>query len=250
MADDATSVTRADRMSGTSEETMDEALAPPTGRALGYGKVAVLVAAFAFLAGTVGWAIGQKDKDPLSAVDVGFMQDMGYHHSQAVQMSIILLGKEDIGVSLQQFAIEIIVSQQADRGMFDATLDRFGHATSPGDKAMGWMGPAVPLDSMEGLASDAQMAELQKATGDDAAALWIALMSEHHLGGVHMADYAARHGHDRTTRNIARAMVKVQLGEVLDIQRFRVNEKLPIPDGFTDPLEDQRMHPLSLTDGG
>ena len=72
----------------------------PTGRALGYGKVAVLVAAFAFLAGTVGWAIGQKDKDPLSAVDVGFMQDMGYHHSQAVQMSIILLGKAGWAVQL------------------------------------------------------------------------------------------------------------------------------------------------------
>lgn len=236
---DETSVNEPGDLSGTGD---DGALPRP---GLPYAKVAVLVAAVAFLAAAVGWAVGQRDDDPLSATDVGFMQDMGYHHAQATELSIMLLGKDGIDPALEQFAIEIIVSQQADRGMFDATLDRFGHATTPGETAMGWMGPAIPLDQMEGLATDEQLAQLKAAKGDDAAALWIALMSEHHLGGVHMADWEARHGSDRTTRNIAKAMVTVQLGEILDIQRYRTRADLPIPEGFTDPLKDQRMHPLS-----
>jgi uncharacterized protein (DUF305 family) len=213
-------------------------------------RLLVLLAAVAFLGGAVGWAVSERGRDPLSSTDVGFMQDMGFHHAQAVELSLLLAGKDDVDGSLKNFAYEIIISQQADRGMFNATLDRFGYASDPGDTVMAWMGPGIPIDKMEGLATAAQMADLKAATGKDAEALWIALMSEHHLGGVHMADWEARHGHDRTTRNIAKAMVTVQLGEIADLQRYRSRTGLPIPEGFSDPLKDQRMHPLSTTDGG
>jgi uncharacterized protein (DUF305 family) len=100
---------------------------------------------------------------------------------------------------------------------------------------------------MEGLATDAQIAELRQAKGRDAAALWIALMSEHHLGGIHMADWAARHGKDRTTRNVALATVRNQRAEIMDLSRYRTRHNLPIPKGFSDPLKDQRLTPLSFT---
>lgn len=214
-------------------------------------RILVLVVAIAFTAAAVGFAVGEQRgaADPLSGTDVGFMQDMGFHHEQAIEMSLLLMAKDGIDPSLQDYAREILMEQQFELGFFNATLDREGHTTDPGPTAMEWMdGPGVPLEDMDGLASPAQLAELRDAEGAEAEALWIALMSEHHLGGLHMADHEARHGKDRTVRNLARAMVKTQHGEVIDLARARSSADLPIPEGFTDPLEDQRLSPQTWID--
>lgn len=244
-------------MSVTTPEPPAAESAPPPGpaaarRRLGGGfgplswpRVLVLVVAVAFLAGSVGWAVGQRDRDPLSSTDVGFLQDMGFHHLQAVQLSLILLNKEDVDPDLKRYAEEILVSQRYEQGIFNALLDRFGHPIEPGDEVMGWMGPPLPRDQMEGLATEEQVQQLQDAGGAEAEALWIALMSEHHLGGLHMADEAARHGSDGAVVSIAKSMVRTQRGEVIDLSRYRTAHDLPIPEGFGDPARDQRLNPLS-----
>lgn len=209
-------------------------------------RVVALLVAVAFLAGAIGWSAGHRDQDPLSSTDVGFLQDMGYHHEQAVQMSLILLYKDDVDPDLQSYAQEIVVGQRYEQGLFNAILDRFGHSSESGPQAMGWMGHPRPRDSMEGLASEDQITELRGADGEDAEVLWIALMTNHHLGGLDMADWEARHGRDAASRNIAKAMVRSQRGEVIDLNRFRTRHDLPIPAGFSDPLRDQRLRPLSL----
>ncbi|MEZ5139785.1 MAG: DUF305 domain-containing protein [Acidimicrobiales bacterium] len=234
------------------EEGVGEAPPAPGGRrGLSSLQIAVLVAAIAFLGAAVGFVVGQRSEaDPLSATDVGYLQDMGYHHEQAVQMSLLLLDKDGIDRTLRSFAQEIIVDQRYEQGVFVATLDRFGHDTSAGDTVMGWMGEAQPIEDMVGIATDAQIEELRAAEGTEAEALWIALMSEHHLAGLHMADWEARHGSDRTVVNLAKATVKNQRSEVLDIARYRRSHDIPIPDGFDDPTQDQRLNPLSFTDPG
>lgn len=210
-------------------------------------RLVVLLIAVSFLAGAVGFAIAERGSDPLSTTDVGFMQDMGYHHEQAVQMSILLIDKDDVDPDLKDYAMEILVGQRYEMGLMNGIVDRFGYSFEPDQVAMEWMGAPLPLDEMEGLASDAEMAELRDAEGADAEALWLSLMSEHHLGGLHMADWEARHGGDETTRNIARAMVYTQRGEVIDLQRYRTSHDLPLAEGFSDPLKDQRLNPLSFT---
>ena len=230
---------------GGGEPTVTDT-APPRG--LSAVKVVALVVAFMFLGGAIGWALAQDDGDPFSAVDVGFMQDMGYHHIQAVEMSVAVLIKDSVGDEIKHFAQEITITQQYERGLFNAMLDRFGHPSMPESEAMGWMGPPVPLDDMMGLATEEQMDQLREAEGVEADALWIALMTEHHLGGLHMADYAARHGQDEAVSNIARNMVRVQRAEILDLERYRRLAGLPFPEGFGDPMGDQRLNPLSLQD--
>ena len=211
------------------------------------GRVLILVAAMAFLAGAVGYAVGARSDDPLNATDVSFIQDMGYHHEQAVQMSILLLGKDGVDRDLKSYATEILVGQRYEIGLMNATVDRFGYPYEPGTTAMGWMGMAVPLDQMPGLATDAQMAQLRAATGSRAAALFISLMSEHHLAGITMADAEVARGKDQTTVNMARGMVATQRGEVIDLDRYRRTHDLPLVAGFTDPLQDSRLNPPSLT---
>jgi uncharacterized protein (DUF305 family) len=237
-----------DEPAGGAEEVGDAA--PPRQRWLSTGQVIVVVAAVAFLVGAVAYVVGDKQgsADPLNAVDVGFMQDMGFHHDQAVQMALLLLDKDDIDPNLRSFATEIVIGQRYEQGVFSATLDRFGHSSDVGDTVMGWMGEPQPADTMTGLATDEQMQQLRDAEGEDAEALWIALMSEHHLAGLHMADYAARHGKDETTVNLAEAIVKNQRSEVLDLARYRQKAGLPVPKGFTDPTKDQRLDPLSFRD--
>lgn len=213
-------------------------------------RLVALLLAVAFLGGTVGWAVGQRDDNPLSEVDVGFMQDMSVHHLQAVQMSILLLANDTVDPELQRYAQEIILSQRFDQGIFNATLDRFGFPTDPGETVMEWMGGhGFPMEQMSGMASEEEMDRLADAEGAEAESLWISLMSEHHLGGMHMSDYAARNGSDRTTVNLARAMVEIQRDEILELGRYRDRAELPFPDGFSDPSTDQRMRALSLTEG-
>lgn len=226
-----------------SVETKNE----PAPSGLRWSRVLVLVAAVAFLAGALGWAIGQRDQDPLSATDVGFLQDMGLHHEQAIQLSLLVLGKDGIDPDLRSFANEYILGQRFEQGIFNALLDRFGHSSDPGETVMEWMGPGVPAADMAGMASEAEMEQLERLEGRDAESLFISLMSEHHLGGLHMADYEARKGQDRTVRNVALAMVRTQRGEVIDLDRYRERHDLPIPDGYEDPMKDQRLNPLSIT---
>jgi uncharacterized protein (DUF305 family) len=233
-----------------SSEAVPPSEAPPARRRFSPGQVVVLFAAVAFLVGAVAYVVGdrQGSKDPLNSVDVGFMQDMGYHHEQAIQMALLLQAKDDVDPGLQSFATEVIMGQRYEQGIFSATLDRFGHSSEVGGTVMGWMGEPVPTDDMPGLATEEQMQQLADANGEEAEALWIALMSEHHLAGLHMADYAARHGQDKTTVNLAKAIVKNQRSEILDYNRYREAHDLPIPAGFEDPTKDQRLDPLSFRD--
>lgn len=219
----------------------DEDRRPAT---LSWPKIAGLLLAVAFLGGAVGWAISQRDSaDRLSSTDVGFLQDMNFHHDQATQLSLILLHKADIDRDLRGFAQEFIVGQRFEQGVFNATLVRDDRSAYNERSAMGWMGRAIPRDRMEGLASEKQIGELRDAEGEDAEALFIALMSEHHLGGLHMADYEARHGKDAMTVNLAKAIVRNQRSEVIDMDRLRKRLDLPVPKGFEDPTKDQRLNP-------
>ncbi|MFN8019296.1 MAG: DUF305 domain-containing protein [Acidimicrobiales bacterium] len=232
------------------EQTLDDGGSEPTGTWLSWWQVGALVVAVAFLVGAIGFVVGQRDgsADPLNAVDVGYMQDMGLHHDQAVQMSLLLLDKPDVSRTLKQYAQEIVIDQRYEQGVFSSTLDRFGHSSDPGDKVMGWMGEPVDAADMPGLATDAQLEQLRDASGKEAEALFIALMSEHHLAGMHMADYAARYGKDRTTKNLAEAGVKNQRSEVIDMARYRAMHDVAIPKGFDDPTKDQRLDPMSFRD--
>ena len=93
----------------------------------------------------------------------------------------------------------------------------------------------VPERDMPGLATDAQMDRLAKAKGRDAAALFLAMMSRHHQGGVHMARYAAEHGKDHIMRRLAGSMARNQSTEIVEYSQTRRRLGLPVPSGYTDP---------------
>jgi uncharacterized protein (DUF305 family) len=205
---------------------------PGTGRRSrgpAWWQVVALVVALCLLAGIVGWRIGDSEPSvpARDSVDVGFMYDMTAHHQQAIAMALIYLRNGDDPLLLA-IAKEIVQYQSAEIGMMNTYLAQWGRDGDRPAKAMGWMQPPVDRDEMPGLATNAQMQELQDARGFELDQLFTQLMIEHHAGGVHMAAYAAEHAGQAGTRKWAAQMDDGQRGEISEMNQWRRRHDLNV----------------------
>ena len=191
-------------------------LAPPSpGQAVG------LVVALLFLAGAVGYIIGQERPPGESSADVGFLRDMTTHHDQAVEMANLVVERATEPL-VRTFAREVLLTQRYELGLMSAWLGQWGYdydAERP--EAMAWMGVPTPLDEMPGMASAVQMDALRRAQGRQVDALFLAMMSEHHRGGADMAATALRVVKDADVRALAEAVARNQRIEINEYQAAR-----------------------------
>lgn len=196
-------------------------------------RLVVLLVAVGFLGGTSGYAFRDVESQARSSIDVGFLRDMSTHHSQATVIArTAMTGGLPDGVEL--YAEEIIVRQQYELGLMQATLDRYNEDPIGDGSAMGWMGMAVPEDEMPGLATPEELAELESLDGEPAAALFFALMTRHHLGGLHMARAEAESGSDPYVRTMADKMARGQQAEVVEYRSARARLGIGLPDGYPE----------------
>jgi uncharacterized protein (DUF305 family) len=181
--------------------------------------VIVLVAA-ALLAGMVGWLIADSgDEVASSDVDVGFLQDMGEHHRQAVDMSFSFLTRPDTDPRLETVARSIIFDQSVEIGlMLQLLADMDAPSLADDGQAMAWMGHPMDSSEMPGMATEAQLDELATATGADADALYVELMSAHHQGGIEMATEAAERADNDDVRRFASAWARNQQAEIVELE--------------------------------
>ena len=188
-----------------------------------------LVLALLYLAGSVGYFLGSPSSGHpgKNSVDVGFLHDMISHHEQAVAMATVELGAgADNGTRV--FAREILTLQAYEIGLMDKQLADWGQARQrPRTTAMAWMGMPVEGANMPGMASEAEMAALDDARGRDADALFIPLMQDHHRGGVHMAEFAAKNAESEFVRTLAARMARNQRIEVNELEGARARANLP-----------------------
>ena len=177
-----------------------------------------LVAAVAFLGGAVGYTLGRGRPPAASSADVGFLQDMILHHEQAVR--IAATGVTEAGEStVRHFSREVLIFQQYEIGLMEAWLQRWGHPrVADRGMVMGWMGHPVPPDEMPGLAGDDELERLERAEGRDVDALFLQLMTEHHRGGVHMAEAAVSRVRDTAVRDLAVRMARNQRTEITEYE--------------------------------
>lgn len=189
----------------------------------------VFVAALCFLAGVIGWRIGRPSDPPADAVSVGFLDDMTYHHEQALVLSFSYLEGAPTDWFLRHTAEEIVRMQSYEIGVMQDRLRENGGEGTP-EVAMDWMGmPSAPA-AMPGLATDDQIVELRAARGSDADELFSRLMILHHAGGIHMADDAAERADDSFVRELASRMAGLQRTEVSEMSADRA------ADGY-DPVD-------------
>lgn len=201
-------------------------------------QVVLGVAALMFLAGAIGFLLGSRDADAdmpsADSADVGFLYDMTAHHRQALLIAgLQLTNGED--PDAMRWARDIVRAQSYEIGLMEMRLGTFGH--DPGDApatAMGWMGMSMSVDAMPGLASEEELTALRNASGADADALFYALMIDHHLGGVAMADEAADRANDDWVAETAATMAAIQASEIAEMSADRDRAGHPAdPPGFT-----------------
>jgi uncharacterized protein (DUF305 family) len=83
---------------------------------------------------------------------------------------------------------------------------------------MAWMGMPTPLRQMPGMATPEQVEALRDAKGAEADRLFLELMTQHHLGGAHMSEFAAAEAADPKVRELAQRMATNQRIEVNEYQ--------------------------------
>ncbi|WP_141576366.1 DUF305 domain-containing protein [Actinomadura sp. WMMA1423] len=194
---------------------MSAASAAPRGR-----RVTVALAVLVLLAGAalVALAVSRSERPGADGPEAGFARDMSEHHAQAVRMSFVVRDRTG-DPETRLLAYDIINTQSAQIGMMTAWLDEWGLPKTDPSGRMRWMsghggGHGGPAAAMPGMATRAQLDDLEKASGRAAEVMFLKLMIAHHRGGAGMARAALeRTGHDRV-RRLARTMVEGQQAEI------------------------------------
>ncbi|MGI5147740.1 DUF305 domain-containing protein [Plantactinospora sp. CA-294935] len=148
--------------------------------------------------------------------EAGFARDMSSHHAQAVEMAI-LAHEKTTDPDVRTLAADIALTQQAQIGIMQTWLTEWGLSPTGRQPRMAWMpdgAGAVKNGLMPGMATDAQRAELRAATGRDFDALFLKLMLDHHLGGIHMAEGILDLSGDEQVTAMAESMVAGQKKEI------------------------------------
>ena len=188
-------------------------------------NILTIVITAALLAGMVGWMIGDSNSELAhSEVDTGFLQDMREHHEQAVYMSFVYRSLPDVNPGLSTVAASIIVGQNQEIGRMVQMLRVLGEPeANESDSSMAWMGMPVERGQMPGMASEADLDKLATLSGVEADEFFVQLMTAHHEGGIHMAEYASGNAENDEVRDMATSMMTSQRDEIAEMQRELAN---------------------------
>lgn len=161
--------------------------------------------------------------------DVMFAQMMIPHHQQAVQMSEIMLAKDNLDPQIQQLAQKIVAAQGPEIEQLQAMLETWGEPTSMESGGMEGMDHgstgSASGSGMEGMMTEEDMGQLEAAEGDEAARLFLTQMTEHHRGAIDMAQEEVANGQNRQAIAMAQKVVKDQEAEIQEmntlLERFQ-----------------------------
>lgn len=204
----------------------DETTARPATRWILVVVAAVAIAAVAFAIGrfTAFGATAAPARPSTVSAEAGFARDMQVHHEQAVRMAMEIYRKTD-DQDLRILAHDIATAQAGQRGEMYGWLVEWG-LSQAGGPLMEWMADSSehqhdPETATEdelrdemGMATDAQLTELEAATGSEADCLFLSLMIRHHQGAIPMAQAVVELGEDPRVLTVAGSMIEAQASEI------------------------------------
>jgi uncharacterized protein (DUF305 family) len=112
--------------------------------------------------------------------DVLFVRDMLHHHSQAIQMTGYV-DERTTDEDIRLLAERMDVSQTDEITQLETWLQTRGEPVRDPDDSH-----AHSAESMPGLLTDAELAELEAAQGEEFERLFLAYMIRHHEGAIQM----------------------------------------------------------------
>lgn len=185
-----------------------------------FGTVAVALAIVVGL--LLGYAAGLLTPGLIrpgdASAEAGFARDMSTHHAQAVELAM-LAHERASDPDVRNVGADIALTQQAQIGMMQTWLREWHLGPTGSQPRMAWMpdgAGAMPLRDglMPGMATDAERTQLRAATGSDFDVLFLKLMRDHHLGGIHMAEAVLELSDDDQVTWLAQSMVDGQKKEI------------------------------------
>ena len=204
-------------------ESSEDTDAPPSAERSVPLWMAVTLVALALVG---GFLLGRPSYPLDTGADAGFLRDTSAHHAQAVDMSMIILGKTE-DVELHTVATDMARTQQAQIGIMQGWLSAWGLNSRSAEPPMTWMadhehggGEGEFPETMPGLATDEDLVRLSDAEGEEAEVLFLELMIAHHLGGIEMAEAEVELGNEELVTNFAQGMVDAQTTEVENMERM------------------------------
>jgi uncharacterized protein (DUF305 family) len=174
-------------------------------------------------AGAITYAVaedgGSSTATPSAdSADAGFARDMAVHHQQAVEMSYIVRDRTK-DVEVRRLAYDIAQTQANQRGMLLGWLDLWELPKVSSDAPMTWMGMGDMASGkdgalMPGMATNTEMKKLNTLSGKQAEIFYLQLMTDHHKGGIHMAEGCVAKCEVGVEKKLAQGMVDAQQSEI------------------------------------
>ncbi|MFD4954627.1 DUF305 domain-containing protein [Streptomyces sp. NPDC058451] len=190
------------------------------------GLIAGAAAAALVATGAITYAVAEDSGGARSAVtvpaadsaDAGFARDMAVHHQQAVEMSFVVRDRTT-DTEVRRLAYDIAQTQANQRGMLLGWLDLWELPKVSAKPPMAWMGMGgMPAGEdgalMPGMATNTEMRELGELDGRQAEVFYLRLMTDHHKGGVPMAEGCVARCAVGVEKRLARGLVASQRSEL------------------------------------
>ena len=199
---------------GTSgEETAGEAPETTTSAAAGTGSTDTATAT----PSTSAQAVTEEHND----ADTMFAQMMIPHHEQAVQMSEVMLAKDDLDPDIEALANKIVAAQGPEIDQLKTMLETWGEPTSMESGGMEGMDHGSDSGAgMEGMMTEEQMQELEAAEGAEAAEMYLTMMTAHHRGAIDMAQEEVAEGQNPQAIEMAQKVIEDQEAEIQEMERL------------------------------
>lgn len=199
---------------GTSgEETAGEAPETTTSAAAGTGSTDTATAT----PSTSAQAVTEEHND----ADTMFAQMMIPHHEQAVQMSEVMLAKDDLDPDIEALANKIVAAQGPEIDQLKTMLETWGEPTSMESGGMEGMDHGSDSGAgMEGMMTEEQMQELEAAEGTEAAEMYLTMMTAHHRGAIDMAQEEVAEGQNPQAIEMAQKVIEDQESEIQEMERL------------------------------
>lgn len=155
---------------------------------------------------------GTPAAGPHNQADVMFAQMMIPHHQQAIEMSDLILAKEDISPDVTGLAEQIKAAQAPEIAQMTGWLAGWGQTADP----------STPMDHGMGggMMSQADLDALEQATGDRAAQLFLDGMIIHHEGAIDMAETQLATGQNATAKELAQQIITSQQAEITTMDQL------------------------------
>ncbi len=160
------------------------------------------------------------DTTMLSDVDVTFLQGMGPHHAQAVDMAELVVDRTAHPDELNPLAADIIATQQDEIDTMNALLEDAGEDPVVPAEEMGDHS-GMDMGDMSGMMSEEDVSALSAAEGDAFDTLFVQMMIAHHEGAIEAAQQVLDQDGNAQVVTLAEAIVAAQQVEIAQMESWQ-----------------------------